>query len=101
VLVNVIIAIEQHIDWIADCIDHMRATGATVIEARTDAEDRWVEHVNEKADETLYPLANSWYLGSNVPGKPRVFMPYVGGFATYDRICKDVVAEGYKGFNLG
>jgi cyclohexanone monooxygenase len=101
VLVNVIIAIEQHVDWIADCIDHIRATGADTIEAQADAEDRWVEHVNEKADETLYPMANSWYLGSNVPGKPRVFMPYVGGFATYDRICKDVVANGYRGFNFG
>ena len=100
VLVNVIIAIEQHSDWIMDCIDHMRDRGLTEIEAKTDAEDRWVEHVNEKADETLYPRANSWYLGSNVPGKPRVFMPYVGGFANYDRICKDVVAKGYEGFRL-
>jgi cyclohexanone monooxygenase len=100
VLVNVIIAIEQHADWIMDCIDHMRANGLTVIEAAVDAEDRWVEHVNEKADQTLYPLANSWYVGANVPGKPRVFMPYVGGFATYDRICKDVAANGYEGFRL-
>ncbi len=100
VLVNVIIAIEQHSDWIMACIDHMRANGLSVIEAQTDAEDRWVEHVNEKADETLYPLANSWYLGSNVPGKPRVFMPYVGGFANYDRICADVAAKGYEGFSL-
>jgi cyclohexanone monooxygenase len=100
VLVNVIIAIEQHSDWIMDCIDHMRAHGLTQIEAQPDAEDRWVAHVNQKADETLYPLANSWYLGSNVPGKPRVFMPYVGGFANYDRICKDVVAKGYEGFSL-
>ena len=101
VLVNVIIAIEQHVDWIMDCIRSMRATGRTEIEAEPDAEDRWVEHVNEKADETLYPLANSWYLGANVPGKPRVFMPYVGGFATYDRICADVAQEGYRGFRLG
>ncbi len=101
VLVNVIIAIEQHADWIMDCIDHLRANGFSTIEALEEAEDRWVEHVNEKADTTLYPLANSWYLGSNVPGKPRVFMPYVGGFATYDRICKRVAAEGYEGFRLG
>ena len=101
VLVNVIIAIEQHADWIMDCIDHMRANGLSVIEAEEDAEDRWVEHVNEKADETLYPLANSWYVGANVPGKPRVFMPYVGGFANYDAICKQVVAEGYRGFRFG
>jgi cyclohexanone monooxygenase len=100
VLVNVIIAIEQHADWIMACIDHMRAEGLSVIEAETDAEDRWVEHVNEKADETLYPLANSWYVGANVPGKPRVFMPYVGGFANYDRITAEVAADGYRGFRL-
>jgi cyclohexanone monooxygenase len=100
VLVNVIIAVEQHSDWIMDCIDHMRANGLGVIEAQEPAEDRWVEHVNEKADETLYPMANSWYIGANVPGKPRVFMPYVGGFANYDRICKEVVADGYRGFSF-
>ncbi len=100
VLVNVIIAVEQHSDWIMDCIDHMRANGLSVIEAEPDAEDKWVEHVNEKADETLYPMANSWYVGANIPGKPRVFMPYVGGFANYDNICKDVAANGYKGFRL-
>jgi cyclohexanone monooxygenase len=101
VLVNVIIACEQHVDWVMDCIGHMRANGLAVIEPEPDAEDRWVEHVNEKASQTLYPEANSWYLGANVPGKPRVFMPYVGGFAHYDRICKDVVAKGYEGFTLG
>jgi cyclohexanone monooxygenase len=100
VLVNVIIAIEQHVDWVMASIDHLRANGLSVIEALPEAEDRWVEHVNQKADETLYPMANSWYLGSNVPGKPRVFMPYVGGFANYDRICKDVVAKGYEGFRV-
>jgi cyclohexanone monooxygenase len=98
VLVNVIIAVEQHSDWIMDCIDYMRSKGLSTIEAEPEAEDRWVEHVNEKADETLYPMANSWYVGANIPGKPRVFMPYVGGFANYDNICKDVVASGYKGF---
>jgi cyclohexanone monooxygenase len=101
VLVNVIIAVEQHSDWIMDCIDHMREHGLDVIEAEETAEDRWVEHVNEKADETLYPMANSWYVGANVPGKPRVFMPYVGGFANYDRICKEIVADGYRGFRFG
>jgi len=101
VLVNVIIAVEQHSDWIMACIDHMRAKGLTTIEAETDAEDRWVDHVNEKADETLYPMANSWYVGANIPGKPRVFMPYVGGFTNYDRICKEVVADGYRGFSFG
>jgi len=100
VLVNVIIAVEQHSDWILACIQHMRANGLTTIEAETEAEDRWVEHVNEKADETLYPMANSWYVGANIPGKPRVFMPYVGGFTNYDRICKEIVADGYRGFSF-
>jgi cyclohexanone monooxygenase len=101
VLVNVIIAIEQHVDWVMDCIAHLKANGHATIEAQTEAEDRWVEHVNQKADETLYPLANSWYVGANIPGKPRVFMPYVGGFANYDRICTDVAADGYRGFSFG
>jgi cyclohexanone monooxygenase len=98
VLVNVIIAIEQHVDWVADCIAHVRARGFATIEAEIDAEDRWVAHVNEKADETLYPLANSWYVGANVPGKPRVFMPYVGGVSAYIQICDAIVADGYRGF---
>jgi cyclohexanone monooxygenase len=100
VLVNVIIAIEQHADWIMDCIDYLRANHLSVIEAEQDAEDRWVDHVNQKAHETLYPQANSWYMGANVPGKPRVFMPYVGGFATYDKICAGVAANGYEGFKV-
>ncbi|HLG87266.1 MAG TPA: NAD(P)/FAD-dependent oxidoreductase [Alphaproteobacteria bacterium] len=100
VLCNMFIAIEQHVDWVVACIDHMRAKDLRIIEAQPDAEDDWVAHVNEKADETLYPRANSWYVGANVPGKPRVFMPYVGGFAPYDRICRDVAESGYKGFTL-
>jgi cation diffusion facilitator CzcD-associated flavoprotein CzcO len=100
VLSNMVTAIEQHVDWIADCIEYMRERDLGRIEATLDAEDEWVEHVNEVADATLYPLANSWYVGANIPGKPRVFMPYVGGFGTYRQKCNDVTAKGYEGFVL-
>ena len=70
------------------------------IEATQDAEDGWVAHVNEVAHTTLYPQANSWYMGANIPGKPRVFLPYIGGVPAYRAICNDVVANGYRGFAL-
>jgi cyclohexanone monooxygenase len=95
---QMIIAIEQHMDWIAGCVASMRMTGKTRIEPTEQAERDWVAHVNEVADSTLYPLANSWYLGSNIPGKPRVFMPYVGGFSGYKKRCDAVAANGYEGF---
>ena len=95
---QMIVAIEQHMNWVADCLQSMHKSGKTRIEASTDAEANWVKHVNDVADSTLYPLANSWYLGSNIPGKPRVFMPYVGGFASYKKTCDAIAAEGYKGF---
>ncbi len=100
VLTNMIPSIEQHVEWIADCIDHLRANGYTTIEATQAAQDAWVEHVNMIADLTLYPTCNSWYLGANVPGKPRVFMPLLG-FAPYVERCNEVVANGYEGFALG
>lgn len=98
VLTNNIMAIEQHVEWIADCIADMVTRGAEAIEARSDAQERWVEHVNELASGTLMPAANSWYLGANVPGKTRVFMPYVGGLDYYRQKCDDVRANGYEGF---
>ncbi len=97
---QMIVAIEQHMDWIADCLDTMRQRGATRIEPTPDAERDWVQHVNDVADSTLYPLANSWYVGANIPGKPRVFMPYVGGFAGYKKRCDAVAANGYEGFTM-
>ena len=97
---QMILAIEQHTDWIADCLAHLRVTGRTRIEASAPAQEEWVRHVNEVADATLYPLANSWYTGANIPGKPRVFMPYVGGFAGYKQKCDAVAAKGYDGFVL-
>jgi cation diffusion facilitator CzcD-associated flavoprotein CzcO len=94
------LAIEQHVETAADAIVYMREHGYEVIEASVEAEDAWVDHVNEVASHTLYPQANSWYLGANIPGKPRVFMPYVGGLHTFDQKCKEVAANGYEGFEL-
>ena len=95
---QMILACEQHVDWIADCIQYLRDHAFSRIEAEEDAEDAWVRHNNEVADRTLYPLANSWYVGANIPGKPRVFMPYVGGVAAYKKKCDEIAASGYEGF---
>lgn len=100
VLTNMVVAIEQHVGWTADCIAALHARGLATIEATEEAETAWVAHVNEVAERTLFTSANSWYMGANIPGKPRVFLPYVGGFATYSQICEDVRASGYKGFRL-
>ncbi|MBR0970857.1 MULTISPECIES: flavin-containing monooxygenase [Bradyrhizobium] len=98
VLSNMIVSIEQHVDWIADGLVHMRKQGLATMEAGRDAEEKWVTHVNEVAHGTLYPQANSWYMGANIPGKPRIFMPYIGGVGVYRRICDEVAAKGYEGF---
>jgi len=100
VLANMVVAIEQHVDWICDLLVHMKRLGLKTIEAKEDAQKEWVEHVNERASNTLYQQANSWYLGANVPGKPRVFMPYVGGMGPYRALCAAVADNGYLGFNL-
>ncbi len=101
VLCNMPVAIEQHVEWITDCIAHMRTTGAKRIEPRDEAMDTWVARVNAAASATLLPHAkHSWYLGANIPGKPRVFMPYAGGMAHYRKICAEVAARNYEGFKL-
>ena len=100
VLSNMIVSIEQHVDWITDCIAWMRDRGLDTMEANRDAEDKWVAHVNEVAHATLYPQANSWYMGANIPGKPQIFMPYIGGVGAYRQICNDVAAKGYEGFAM-
>jgi cyclohexanone monooxygenase len=97
---QMILACEQHVDWIADCVQYLRDHGYSRIEAEKDAEDSWVQHNNMVADRTLYPLANSWYVGANIPGKPRVFMPYVGGVAAYKKKCDEIAGKGYEGFRL-
>ncbi len=99
VLSNMLPSIEQHVDWIADCMAYMRDRGHAAIEATPEAEDEWVAHVGEVASHTLYPTCNSWYLGANVPGKPRVFMPYLG-FPPYVEKCNAVAANHYEGFEL-
>jgi len=101
VLCNMPVAIEQHADWISDCIGHMRAHGLKTIEPTPAAVESWVATVNKAADATLLPQAtHSWYLGANIPGKPRVFMPFAGGMQNYRKICEDIVANGYEGFVL-
>ena len=87
-------------EWIADCISYMQAKGLTRIEATDHAEEAWVDHVRDVAELTLFPRANSWYLGANIPGKKRVFMPYVGGFLPYTNRCAEVAEHGYEGFSV-
>ena len=98
VLSNMIHSVEQHVDWIFDAMENMREKGLETMEATPTAQEAWVAHVNEEADKTLYPKANSWYIGANVPGKPRVFMPYVG--EGYKVRCDEIAAKGYEGFAL-
>jgi cyclohexanone monooxygenase len=100
VLSNMIVSIEQHVDWIADCLTFMGSRGLATVEATVEAEEQWVAHVNEVAQTTLYPQANSWYMGANIPGKPRIFMPYIGGVGVYRRICDEVATKGYEGFAM-
>jgi cyclohexanone monooxygenase len=97
-----IVSIEQHVDWISDCIAYMDKSELATIEPTLDAEDKWIAHVNEAAEGTMFTAAscNSWYLGANIPGKPRIFMPYVGGVGTYRETCDRVAANDYEGFVL-
>jgi cyclohexanone monooxygenase len=100
VLASMIQAIEQHVDWVVDCMAHLRDVGARAIEPRLADEDAWVEHVNEVAQVSLRSTCSSWYVGANVPGRPRVFMPYIGGFPVYVARCNEVMDAGYDGFVL-
>jgi cyclohexanone monooxygenase len=100
VLSNMVLSIEQHVEWIADCVAHLRARGLASIEATPEAEDGWGAHVGEVAGSTLHGAADSWYNGANIAGKPRVYMPYIGGVGEYRRICDGVAAGGYEGFVL-
>ena len=100
VLTNMIVSIEQHVDWVVDCLATLRQRGADAIEADADAQAGWVDHVAEIAAFTLYPQAESWYTGANVEGKPRMLMSYVGGAGTYRDVCDGVAADGYRGFTV-
>ncbi len=99
VLSNMVVSIEHHVEWIAACMAHLRERGLSTIEAEVDAQTAWVRYVGEVASFTLFPTCNSWYLGANVPGKPRVFLPLIG-FPPYVEQCAEVVADGYRGFTL-
>ncbi len=100
VLSNMIVSIEQHVDWITQCIERLTSGNIQTIEPSREAEDEWVAHVNEVASETLFPQANSWYMGANIPGKPRVFLPYIGGVGRYREKCNEIAAAGYEGFQF-
>ncbi|KHO26227.1 cyclohexanone monooxygenase [Mycolicibacterium setense] len=100
VLANMVLHSELHVNWVADAIGYLDAQGAPAIEARAEAAVEWVAECSRRAAQTLMPQANSWYLGANIPGKPRVFMPFVGGFGVYGEIIAEVAAAGYKGFDI-
>jgi cyclohexanone monooxygenase len=100
VLTNMIVSIEQHVDWIANSIESLREKGIDRIEARRDATHAWAEHTEEVAGYTLFPKANSWYMGANVPGKPRLFLAYLGGFDNYAARCDAIAANDFEGFDL-
>ncbi|CAF1342753.1 unnamed protein product [Adineta ricciae] len=100
VFTNMVVSIEQHVDWIADCLDYLRKNQFDTIEPSRESEDGWVNQVNAIANASLVNMANSWYLGANVPGKPRVFIPYAAGIVPYRQKCDQVAANGYEGFQL-
>jgi cyclohexanone monooxygenase len=100
VLANVMVAIAHHVEWIGDCLAYMARNGFDRVEAAADAQAEWTEEVQRIADGTLFPLANSWYNGDNIPGKPRRFLAYIGGFPAYAERCQEVVAAGYDGLEM-
>jgi len=99
-LSNVVTSIEQHVEWIGDLLRHLSEHGLSTVEATPAAQEEWVAHVNAVAAATLYPTAASWYMGANIPGKPRIFMPYIGGVGNYRQRCEKIAANGYEGFVL-
>ena len=101
VLTNMLQSIEQHVDWVVACLEYLRERDIPEIEATPDAEVAWVAHNNEVASDHIRSSCTSWYIGGNIEGKPRVFMPYVGGFPVYVEKCNEIAANGYAGFSLG
>jgi cation diffusion facilitator CzcD-associated flavoprotein CzcO len=100
ILVNFPTCIEKHVDWVSNAINYVRASSAEEFEADVQAEDEWVELISASVEGTLMTTVDSWYMNSNIPGKPKVFTAYFAGWPTYAEIIDDVVAQGYKGFNL-
>jgi cyclohexanone monooxygenase len=97
---NMLTSIEQHVEWVTDALIWLRDENIASMEAERTAEDDWTDHVQEVANQTLFPKANSWYMGANIPGKPRLFMPYLGGVGAYRERCAEIAAAGYEGFRL-
>jgi len=100
VLSNMLVSIEQHVEWIDDCLKYLKEHGLSVIEAELEAEDSWVQHCSDIAEPFFISKGNSWYVGRNIPGKPRVFMPYIGGVGPYRKKCEEIAEKGYEGFKL-
>ena len=100
VLSNMMTSIEQHVDWIFGCISHVENQGKSNVEAIKENENDWMDHVAEVADGTLRYSCNSWYVGANIPGKKRIFLPYAGGLPQYSDICDEVASNGYTGFTI-
>ena len=98
---NMVLSIEQHVEWVRDCVAGCATHGHTTIEPTAGAQAAWMEHVSEVAYSTLFPQADSWYIGANIPGKPRVFTSYLAGCGPYRAKCDAVAAAGYEGFALG
>jgi cyclohexanone monooxygenase len=96
------VSIEQHVEWISDCIEHLHVNKLATIEATPQAEEQWTAHVESIVNMTLMPHANSWYMGANVEGKPRGFLPYLdpAGVGGYRKRCDEIAAKGYEGFAL-
>ena len=92
------VSIEQHVEYLSDAITHAQSQGRDVIEPTLEAQEEWIEHVTMVGEMTLFPKANSWYMGANVPGKVRVLTPYLGGLAGYIQKCDEIAADGYAGF---
>lgn len=99
-LCNMTTCLQQQTEWITDCISAMRDKGAAVIEPTAEGEDAWVKHHDETANATLIAKTNSWYTGSNVPGKPRRVLSYTGGVGTYRAKCQEIADKGYEGFAM-
>ncbi|MFS0553814.1 flavin-containing monooxygenase [Brevibacillus sp. 179-C9.3 HS] len=99
-LSNLPVSIEQHVEWIGDCLEYLREHGIETIEAKAEAEEAWSKHCREVAESTLFTKTDSWYNGANIEGKPRGFLIYVGGVGHYRKICDEVAAKGYEGFTL-
>jgi cation diffusion facilitator CzcD-associated flavoprotein CzcO len=99
---NFVAALEQHVEWICDCIEYLRVNGIRTIEALATAQQEWIDHATSLVAATVlvHPSCNSWYNGGNVPGKKRMYMGYTGGIPEYRRRCDEIAAAGYTGFKL-